>query len=123
MNDAMQAKIIEYIDGLASSLGVAAEYVYALLTRQMLTEGIVYSTLFLAVIAALALSARKVFAYCTELSDDYHGEIAEAISVVYVVACVGVAVASFFFLPESIMKIFNPEYYAIKSILDAIGGK
>ncbi len=120
MNEKFQEKIIEYIDALAAKLGVAAEHVYGVLVRQQVVEGIVYTV----VTAILLLTS---IAMCKELvkqilnSEDFSGK--EIIFGFALILTGVIVVATVTFLPDQILKIYNPEYYAIKTILDAIGGK
>ncbi|MGF9711665.1 hypothetical protein [Paenibacillus naphthalenovorans] len=121
MNEQFQTKVLEYIDGLAKSLGVAAEYVFTTLVRQQFIEGVVYTSTWLAV---LTLLAALMVIYVRKFSRDWYDADDWVFGLLPVLIFAGVPVIlGLIFLPEFIMKMFNPEYYAIKTILDAIGGK
>jgi len=122
MSEKFQEKIIEYIDALSVKLGVATEHVYGVMVRQQFVEGIVYSIVTLSVLIASIVAFKKslqsFFKCCKQDEDRTFG---------FVIAYGLVLFMSFFaaisFLPDQILKIYNPEYYAIKTILDTIGGK
>ena len=125
MSEKFQEKIIEYIDALSVKLGVAAEHVYEVLVRQKIVEGMVYSIVTLGVLIASIVAFKKSlqsFFKCYEQDEDKVfglGIVSVVFGLVLAISLI-VTIAS---LPDQILKIYNPEYYAIKTILDAIGGK
>ena len=123
MSEKFQEKIIEYIDALSVKLGVAAEHVYEVLVRQKIVEGIVYSIVILVVLIASIVAFKKSLqSYFNEqdLDKTFGFGLASIVFGAVLVISLIVTIAG---LPGQILKIYNPEYYAIKTILDAIGGK
>lgn len=129
-------KVTEYIDAIAAKLGVAAEHVYGLMVKQQVAEGVSFLVVSFIVLTASVIAISKVlkkgFEY--EIKQSVYGndrrEWAETPSniVKFIVLLVaGIALfASGMGLAingsESVMQIINPEYYAIKEILEALGG-
>ncbi|MFK3936615.1 hypothetical protein ACI2JA_03745 [Alkalihalobacillus sp. NPDC078783] len=118
MNEQIFDKASEYIDAIATNLGVAAEHVYTLMTKQMMVEGIVYGSISLICIVLFSLIIVKVIKH---LKDNWVEVNRHANDIYYYIgiAALGFAIVAFGFeLPESLLKLFNPEYYVIKEIMD-----
>ena len=118
MKEKIYEKATEYIETLASSLGVAAEHVYGILVRQQVAEGvttlIMFGVIYLILGIILVVSAKK--------SDFTYDCLANYIAVIAVILMVFAAVIGLLTLGGAIMKVMNPEYYAIKEIMDVIKG-
>ncbi|MGM0815332.1 MAG: hypothetical protein ACQEUO_07390 [Bacillota bacterium] len=127
-------KAMAYIDKLAAKLGVAAEHVYGVLVKQSHVFGIIniiVGTILLAGFAVLLRLNYLIIAkgespswgeeetiYC-KLREVGDGMLFIAIIIVTILAVIFGMIALF----SGIMQALNPEYYAIKEILDTIGGK
>ena len=118
----MPEKIYNDISGaiavLAQKLGVAAEHVYATLVRQQIVEGIAAIA---AIIAALIGICVVVILgkLCFKLDNEGHEwpvVIIGCIAAVILVFSIGTLVIS----PSDILKLFNPEYYAIQEIIKMV---
>jgi hypothetical protein len=115
MNEKVINKATEYIDSIATKLGVAAEHVYELLIKQAIINGVRDLVMFvvLSVVAfflgKLTLRASKSFDY--DMVAPIIGATA-IIALVMAIAC----------LYAGVGELINPEYYAIKEILDVISG-
>ncbi|MDE1437634.1 hypothetical protein P9C91_18085 [Bacillus licheniformis] len=119
-------KAMEYIDKLAAKLGVAAEHVYGVLVKQAFASGVTDSIigfvfLMIAVIAGVIITRVTIKVY-GERHCNWDCEW------FFVVLAVGLLVIlpggiSIYVITEGIKGLINPEYYAIKEILDTIGGK
>ncbi|MCP9283002.1 hypothetical protein [Bacillus safensis] len=119
-------KAMAYIDKLAAKLGVAAEHVYGVLVKQAVVGGVL-STLMMIVAIIVAVFLTKSLA---EKSREYQKHVGEyglnpyqVIHWFTVFALVVLSIAALTNGPDMVGKIINPEYYAIKEILDTIGGK
>ena len=119
-------KAMEYIDKLAAKLGVAAEHVYGVLVKQAFATGVTDSIigfvfLMIAVIAGVIITKMTIKMYGERHCNwDYEW--------FFVVLAVGFLVVppggfGIYAITEGIKALINPEYYAIKEILDTIGGK
>lgn len=129
------AAIHDAVAQLASSLGVAAEHVYAVLVRQQVIDGIV--TLSFCVFALITTATLGLWWYSgykqwrdgePKLKDGYltlkekpYEERTLWTSVGYAAICVAVTVAVFSSAPSAIKKIYNPEYYAIQQAAQMAG--
>ncbi|MED0863757.1 hypothetical protein [Bacillus safensis] len=118
-------KAMAYIDKLAAKLGVAAEHVYGVLVEQAVADGISNVIIGVAVITVLivALSAGKKAFVKSNVSVGW-----DFLDWSMLTVFVGlVMVIGFGFglsiLTDGIKATINPEYYAIKELLDTIGGK
>ncbi|MFF2413499.1 hypothetical protein [Bacillus safensis] len=118
-------KAMAYIDKLAAKLGVAAEHVYGVLVKQAMANGItdviiglVVTTILIAVFSA----GKKAFVKSNISSgmDILDWSMFTAVVGIAVVVGFGFGLS---FLTDGIKAVINPEYYAIKEILDTIGGK
>lgn len=122
MGEVIYGDIKQYIDELAQSLGVAAEHVYELLVRQQISDGIVTiiaTTLIWVVLATAFYKAVK--------RDDFYESKVTVTFIIGVASGVGIFFALIIGSFESIAavkQLINPEYYAIREIMDVIkGGK
>jgi formate hydrogenlyase subunit 3/multisubunit Na+/H+ antiporter MnhD subunit len=121
MNEKVIDKATEYIDALAAKLGVAAEHVYEVLVHQKVMEGVVYS-IFLPLVLAILI---WVFFKIKKSLDEYDGYNEEGFIIALIITAVVILVmfiVNVVVLPDYVMQIFNPEYYAIREIIDALGG-
>jgi small-conductance mechanosensitive channel len=122
MKEKVFDKVTQYIDALAAKLGVAAEHVYGVLVRQQVAEGIVdivVGTLVLAVlIFALIVLIKKVeLPHIVDEFDLLGYVFVAAISLLIIGLPGGYAVSE---ISDGIKHVINPEYYAIREILDAV---
>lgn len=121
MNQQVLEKVDGYIKAMAESLGVASEYVFRTLVHQMFVEGIVFSAVFIiSVLVASLILYKGVKVAINKWDEIYKNDIEVPIVCVMVLACIGyiiLIIATVNELPQNLMKIFNPEYYALKEIL------
>jgi hypothetical protein len=122
MNEKVFAKVTQYIDALAAKLGVAAEHVYGVLVRQQVAEGIVdivVGTLILAVLifASMVLIKKVELPRIVDEFDLLGYVFVAAISLLIIGLPGGYAVSE---ISDGIKHVINPEYYAIREILNAI---
>lgn len=143
MGEIIYGDIKQYIDELAQSLGVAAEYVYELLVKQQVISGIVWTSvsvimiaLSLSVILFLITALRKAEWESVKGVGFFSDSIKEPTNGYAKIIAIGdgalvlvVSILATFFLIVSIiavlengMQIFNPEYYAIREIMDVFKG-
>jgi hypothetical protein len=115
MNEKVFAKVTQYIDALAAKLDVAAEHVYGVLVRQQVADGVVGLSIFAFFLALLITSI-----YLTGRFIDKDTETAEILATVSAIIGLIVLAEVIFFVPTDIKQLINPEYYAIREILDAI---
>lgn len=119
-------KAMEYIDKLAEKLGVAAEHVYGVLVKQQMVSGVIGIFGMIAAIIFLGIVFTKLLKKGIE-----HNKVLDSFDTspytlvaIFFGAVLGITViVSFFVIPIGINQIINPEYYAIKEIIDTIGGK
>ncbi|QNH48715.1 MULTISPECIES: hypothetical protein [unclassified Bacillus (in: firmicutes)] len=112
-------KAMAYIDKLAAKLGVAAEHVYGVLVKQAVANGVAN---ILAGIGLIAIAITYVL-IVLHLRDRFDVSAWAVVGIVAVLTVVTPVFAGFPILSEGIKAVINPEYYAIKEILDTIGGK
>lgn len=124
MNEQIFDKASEYIDAIAANLGVAAEHVYTLMTKQMMVEGIVYSlvlpiTLILLILVSIK-SVKWTIRNWSEVDVAAETAIISCLIILGIIDMI-VILLNLFLLPEYVMQIFNPEYYVIKEIMSMFG--
>jgi heme/copper-type cytochrome/quinol oxidase subunit 2 len=124
MSDQIANKVFEYIDAMAQKLGVATEYVFNLLVQQKIIEGIVYSIVLIIASVVIGIAAYKIIKYVTSNWDELYRNDTEFGWSIFA-AIIGIIAVILFIvdltvLPNYVMQIFNPQYYAIKEILDTL---
>jgi hypothetical protein len=114
-------KITQYLEQMAAKLGVAAEHVYGVLVRQQLAEGIVFIVGGLVYLVFFAFMVRWLYGKYIETKHDYGSDW--DIAFMLFSAFGGLAsVGAFLCVLLGTMQALNPEYYAIREIMDVIGG-
>lgn len=118
-------KALEYIDKLAAKLGIAAEHVYGVLVKQAYANGVTDVLIGVLVIAAAILLSAYTVRFVkkrlkTHGMDGVDLFVLISFCLVFIVLPVFGGIAS---VADGIKALVNPEYYAIKEILDTIGGK
>lgn len=127
----MEEKAFEYIDAIAANLGVAAEHVYGALLKQAMVSGlrsVVYIIICLAVSYAILKMFKRIYADVKEGEDGIFVD-SFGVSLGGVLALVfgGIAIILMFFaimsdISNATTALLNPEYWALKEILDTIKG-
>lgn len=128
MKNEVIEKVDAYIKSLADSLGVAAEHVYGLLVKQQIVEGAVELLLFSIILISGFIFCKTISTKTKDFRENYKGKritgLGEDILLFLIYAswvfyglAVIIALCTF---PSSIGKLINPEYYAIKEILDVL---
>lgn len=115
-------KAMVYIDKLAAKLGVAAEHVYGVLVKQAVVSGSVS----IGASLVLLLIAIVIPILCMREAKRRKGIISDGLAIAFgwgVFAAVFMLIISLVTGVIGIKAVLNPEYYAIKEILDTIGGK
>lgn len=128
--EVLQERAMEWVETTANALGIAAEHVYEILVRQMVIEGVVWTIMgVLSVVAAIILLRLFMKAFqeadAVEAKHDSAGQpIARCIiyGILGLVMGIAALIAVFSMIPESLMKLGNPEYYAIKELFEAMAG-
>ncbi|WP_449600329.1 hypothetical protein [Paenibacillus sp. Marseille-Q9583] len=120
----MNENISQVIDKLAERLGATGAHLFEVIARQTVISGVVWSVIYLALIVLIPLTFVKSARLIRKHQDAiYHSEW-EALIILGM--CIGglllviLFLVAVFCLPDSVMMIFNQEYYAIKDILQAL---
>ena len=128
-------KAMAYIDKLAAKLGVAAEHVYEVLVKQQHIFGIVnvaVGVVSFVIFAALVrlnylIIAKGERTYRRGEDESFYYKLRDVgdggLFIVIIVVTVATLITGMVTIPIGVMKMLSPEYYAIKEILDTIGGK
>lgn len=129
----MEEKAFEYIDAIAANLGVAAEHVYGALLKQAMVSGlrsVVYIIICLAVGYMVIRLLKRIYADVKDENTDsifvdgWHDLNAGGIIASF---AGGIAIIIMFFvimaeISNATTALLNPEYWALKEILDTIKG-
>ena len=123
-NDAVATQVVdkffenttEAIKELASALKVPAEHVYQILVKQQVVEGIV--NLIVVIILLLLTTGLSFWAY-KAFDEDSEAQFAAALISLLIVGILFIIFTVTFF-SEGLPHWLNPEYGALKEILEAI---
>lgn len=142
-------KIAELLEQLAKQLGVTIEYLWTTLVRQQYVEGI--AKLIMAVIGVIAVIAiacmlPRMTKFCVnkkqELAsdrrengtgyegsyhvssnmEDFYSALSIAVPIVGAVALIIIVIFSICSINVGIQQLLNPDYFALKEVLDTISG-
>ena len=127
----MEEKAFEYIDALAANLGVAAEHVYGALLKQAMVSGVrslVFIIIFLAVGYAIIKMFMRIYSDVKEGEDGLFVDSYEvSLGGLFALMFGGMAIIIMFLaimadISNATTALLNPEYWALKEILDTIKG-
>jgi Ca2+/Na+ antiporter len=136
MKEEIYSKVIEYIEGFGKVVSEGAIYGFELLVKQQIVNGIVNIVTLLLSLVVLTLvikytskltkSKREEVNYKKESDRWYTTSLEEdfllGLPVIFGVVATVLLIVSVFVIPSSIAQIINPEYYAIKEIMNTLGG-
>lgn len=111
MDEQIISKVLGYIEDLGKTVSNGATYGFELLVKQQMLEGIVWTSISILFLLASIIIAPKIIMKIYKASDEFFASMTGFVVVIISL----IAVVS---LPSHIMSIFNPEYYAIKEIMD-----
>lgn len=119
--------VTQYLEQMAAKLGVAAEHVYGVLVRQQSTEGIVWVIGCAVYIVFMAWLGRSLYARRAEIQKMNQGksyysredDLSEAFGWYCSLGGLSSA-AAFALLLYGVMHVINPEYYAIREIMEVL---
>lgn len=115
MNNDIIEKVDDYIKSIADSLGVAAEHVYKTLVTQQIIDGWVSIGVGVGLILTSLLFISLVL---IGFKRGWNERILTPITGVAVAGSIVIIMMILGAIPSGIKHITNPEYYAIKEILD-----
>ena len=127
----MEEKAFEYIDAIAANLGVAAEHVYGALLKQAMVSGlrsVVYIIICLAVSYLIIKMFKRIYSDVKEGEDSiFVDSFGISLGGVFSIIIGGVAIIILFFaimadIGNATTALLNPEYWALKEILNTIKG-
>ncbi|MBR8661185.1 hypothetical protein [Brevibacillus sp. NL20B1] len=114
-------KITQYLEQMAAKLGVAAEHVYGVLVRQQVAEGIAFTIGAVIAVFVLFRLGRWIYRNYEANKGDYMSDWG-MILLFFLIFGGGGGVGAMVVGLIGVMQIINPEYYAIREIMDVIGG-
>lgn len=127
----MEDKAFEYIDAIAANLGVAAEHVYGALLKQAMVSGLI-SVLYIIICLAVSYVIIKILktVYADVKAEEeslFVDGFGISLAGVFAVIFGGIAIVIMFFvimaeISNATTALLNPEYWALKEILDTIKG-
>jgi hypothetical protein len=125
MKDKLINKILEYMENIGELVSEGAAYGFKMLVKQQFIEGVVWTTFnVLWILTAIVVSILTVKAYKEQV--DEHGRFNSDDSikgVIFIIATALLGVGTLFnviAMPDNVLKVLNPEYYAIKEILETV---
>ncbi|MGT4651532.1 hypothetical protein [Bacillus cereus] len=116
-------KAMAYIDKLAAKLGVAAEHVYGVLVKQAVANGVSEIGGGLMLIAVAVVVSVIMFRTIKNSDLDYWDVEWAAVLGLTCLFVVLPVIISYFLMASGIKATINPEYYAIKEILETVKGE
>lgn len=142
-------KVMEMLEQLASKLGVAVEYLWTTLVKQQYVEGvtdIILSVFGIIVIVLLVIFAPKITKSASakhkelandrrkngtgydgsysvsSFEEDYYRNLSQSVPTVSIVVGCIVLVLTAMFLVFGVQQLLNPDYFALKEVLNTISG-
>ena len=109
-------KLDHHLQALAIQAGIATEHFWPIFVRQQMIEGV--TSLFAMVLSALiAFFLFKMFINSSKEDNSPKNVIGFVFGMVLSIMCFGIMINEG---ANSIGKIFNPEYYAVQSLVEMV---
>jgi hypothetical protein len=112
----------EVIEKMADKLGIAAEHVYTVYTKQMFVEGVVDASisllLMIAMVSLIIYGWKKVNQYGEDNTSDDYMEFVIMMVVVTAILSVITLVVAFTWFKTGVMMALNPEFYTLKYLIE-----
>jgi uncharacterized membrane protein YidH (DUF202 family) len=113
------------IGKMAHQLGVASEHVYEVYTKQIFFEGVVWSSVYVFFVLLLTVAYIILWVNTKNIKDRWGERDLESIWFARGMGFLVVGVISALIITQglvpSLFKVFNPEYYTIKEIINMLG--
>jgi hypothetical protein len=121
MNKETVDAIVNAIKPVAEKIGEGAAHLYQVYVRQVYVEGVVCLTVGLPIsLAVLVASIYILKSGMKAYQEDGEGEIRVGVAcLLLLISLVSIAA----FASDGVMRLLNPEYYAIDRILSTVRGK
>ena len=114
MNEAID-RLLEALEPVAEKLGQGAEFLWRTIVNQAIVDGITFTFVGVVLFVATFILATKVVPYLIDRDGGWYG-MAIAASVV----AFGVGIAALSFTLDGMRHLINPEFYAVRELLDAV---
>lgn len=120
-------ELLKRFDAVAAKLGTTAEYLWAVLVKQSIAQGIADAIIALLCLIAVLVLYKSVLPYCSKrfAEEDEKGcgtEIGWEFAIGFTIA--GIVVLSVAFgvnLHDAVLELVNPQYYALHEVLQTLG--
>lgn len=122
----MNKETLDLLQQLAAKLGTTAEHLWAVLIKQAFISACTDFLFYVITVALLWFAIKKTpkWAQIISNTDSDFIEIGGTAAVVVGWVLVGgLVIAALICIPDTIAALANPEYWALKQILNAVGGK
>jgi hypothetical protein len=122
----MNKETTELLQQLAAKLGTTAEHLWAILIRQAFISACTDLLLYASTIFLVWMCAKKFPQWLSSSNHDPDSDTHFAYIWVFAIASITAAIlviGSVMTIPDTITAFANPEYWALKQILDAVGQK
>jgi FtsH-binding integral membrane protein len=113
----MNDNVARLLEQLASKLGTTVEYLWAVMVRQAKIEAVADVVYLTICVVVLVVGIKKLINWGKE-NDDYDFGVPGPITVFSIIGLLIVGVVSLALMSELITLIGNPEYWALKQILN-----
>ena len=110
--------VMDKLEVLASKLGVTGEYMFGVYVKQAFITGI--SNIALTILIVLAVIGLSFWGFKRIPNDDVEEGEEACLIILSVVTIIFLAVCFFYKIPESVTCFYNPEYYALKELLNVL---
>jgi hypothetical protein len=111
----------EVIEKMADKLGIAAEHVYTVYTKQMFVEGVVDASisllLMIAMVSLIIYGWKKLDEYGKEDPSDYSDLFGMMLLATAIISVITLVVA-FTWFKTGLMMALNPEFYTLKYLIE-----
>jgi hypothetical protein len=121
MSDQIANKVLDMLQVLAAKLGTTVEHVYGLAVRQAMIVGVQDLVWGIGLGCTAFLLSRKSYKWWLAYREDAYA--AHDLKAIFSgIGAVIAAVVAFVCLSEALPHLLNPEFFAVRFILQSLGG-
>lgn len=112
---------IKRLDALAAKLGTTSSYLWSVLLKQAIAQGVA-DCITAAVCAGVVIGCGLLFrwSYKNGVADDWDSPAWAVTCIISPLIAVGFFVGFIVNLQSGVMELYNPAYYAVSSVLQAV---
>ena len=120
----MDDRLMNYVEKMSDNLGVTANHLFDVLVRQQISYAIMWIVVLSFLVLLFSIGSYKFFRYFyVNYEKIYYSNKSDTFTVIkWLLICIDLSLflTTVIAIPDAIGALINPEYYALKDLLDQL---